>query len=171
MRERVEFHSVSGAYGEFSNFAAFPIRLDGKCWPTSEHRFQAMKFEDGERRERVRRAKTAWIAAQRGRDRKQRIRRDWGSVKLDVMREAVWAKFTQHRVLRELLLSTGEAHLVERSPHDRFWGDGGDGRGKNWLGRILMETRARLQAGPASGAAPGPASAKRPRRGMNDSQP
>lgn len=29
--------------------------------------------------------------------------------------------------------------------YDRFWGDGGDGWGKNWLGRILMEVREELR--------------------------
>lgn len=31
------FYSVSDEFGEFSNFAAYPIQLDGKSWSTSEH--------------------------------------------------------------------------------------------------------------------------------------
>ena len=63
----------------------------------------------------------------------------------DVMRRAVTAKFTQHAALQALLLSTGDAVLVERTPRDHFWGDGGDSSGQNWLGRILMEVRAALR--------------------------
>lgn len=46
----------------------------------------------------------------------------------------------------ELLIGTGDARLVEHTDRDSFWGDGGDGRGKNMLGRILMVVRAELAA-------------------------
>jgi predicted NAD-dependent protein-ADP-ribosyltransferase YbiA (DUF1768 family) len=40
-----------------------------------------------------------------------------------------------------LLLSTGNATLIEDSPMDFYWGCGSDGTGKNMLGKILMEYR------------------------------
>jgi ribA/ribD-fused uncharacterized protein len=64
------------------------------------------------------------------------------------MHEVVLAKFTQHPSLRELLLSTGDALLVEHTAHDSYWGDGGNGSGKNLLGQILMRVREQLRAGP-----------------------
>lgn len=42
----INFYSTSDDYGDFSNFAAWPIKVDGKTWPTSEHYFQAQKFLD-----------------------------------------------------------------------------------------------------------------------------
>jgi ribA/ribD-fused uncharacterized protein len=63
------------------------------------------------------------------------------------MREAVLAKFQQHAELRQLLLSSGEAKLVEHTENDDYWGDGGDGSGRNMLGRILMEVRSELATG------------------------
>ena len=68
-------------------------------------------------------------------------RKDWDEVKIDVMRKALLAKFGQHDKLRKLLVDTEKRKLVERSPYDSFWGDGGDGSGKNWLGVLLMEIR------------------------------
>jgi ribA/ribD-fused uncharacterized protein len=79
-----------------------------------------------------------------GRDRKRPLRADWEGVKDDVMRAAVLAKFTQYPDLQAQLLLTGDAELVEHTANDSYWGDGGDGSGKNILGRILMETRAKL---------------------------
>ena len=122
--------------------------LQGKSWPTSEHYFQAQKFADARDREAVRAANTPMLAAQLGRDRKRELRRDWERVKLGVMREAVEAKFRQHAELGALLLATGDARLVEHTDADAFWGDGGDGRGRNELGRILMAVRDRLRARP-----------------------
>lgn len=144
MAPTIRFYSVSDAYGEFSNFAAFPIALGGARWPTSEHYFQAQKFEDARYRETIRKANTPMIAARLGRERKQKLRRDWESVKVSVMRQALHAKFTQHESLRTLLLSTDEAKLIEHTDNDAYWGDGGDGSGRNMLGQLLMELRAAL---------------------------
>ncbi len=47
----INFYSTSDDYGDFSNFAAWPIKVDGKTWPTSEHYFQAQKFLDEYREE------------------------------------------------------------------------------------------------------------------------
>jgi ribA/ribD-fused uncharacterized protein len=142
----VNFYSVSDEFGQFSNFAPFPIKIDGERWPTSEHYFQAQKFEDQAYRQRIQKARTPMLAAQLGRDRKQKLRRDWESVKVNVMRTAVLAKFAQHEELQNLLFSTGDAKIVEHTANDNYWGDGGDGSGKNMLGRILMEVREMLRS-------------------------
>lgn len=139
------FYSTSDQYGEFSNFAPYPFTLEGKRWPTSEHYFQAQKFEDEAYREKIRKTTSPMIAAKLGRSRKVKIRRDWESAKIDVMRRAVQAKFAAHEELRTLLLSTGEEKIVEDAERDDFWGCGANGTGKNWLGRILMEVRAELR--------------------------
>ena len=145
--EVVRFYSVVDAFGEFSNFAPYPIRLQGKLWPSSEHYFQAQKFAGTPHEEQVRQARTPMEAARMGRDRRRPLRADWESVKLEVMRQALRAKFSQHPDLEGLLLQTGEARLVEHTDRDDFWGDGGDGRGHNWLGRLLMELRESLHRG------------------------
>lgn len=146
--KEIRFYSVQDEFGEFSNFAAYPIRLDGQRWSTSEHYFQAKKFNDLAHQTQIRKTKSPMIAANIGRDRSKKLRPDWESVKDNVMRAAVFAKFSQHASLRALLLSTGDAKLIEHTERDCYWGDGGDGSGKNMLGRILMEVRAQLKSMP-----------------------
>lgn len=146
MDHPIRFYSVGDEYGEFSNFAPFPIVIDGKRWPTSEHFFQSQKFLAPKDQEDVRRAKTPAIAARMGRDRKRKLRNDWESRKVNVMARALRAKFSQHSELAELLLSTGEAKLIEHTDADAFWGNGGDDSGKNMLGRLLMDLRSQLRA-------------------------
>jgi len=147
MQEVIRFYSVSDEFGAFSNFAPYPIRVGGKSWPTVEHYFQAHKFRDPADVEVVRRARTPMLAARLGRDRRKKLRPDWDRARIQVMRTALRAKFEQHRELRELLLSTADAKLVEHTEDDDFWGDGGDGTGQNMLGRLLMELRLQLAAG------------------------
>jgi ribA/ribD-fused uncharacterized protein len=66
----IHFYHVSEDFGCFSNFAPYPVRMDGRLWPTSEHYFQAQKFEDAKHQEKIRQAKSPMIAARMGRDRK-----------------------------------------------------------------------------------------------------
>lgn len=145
MPSQILFYSVGDEYGEFSNFAPYPISLDGRRWPTAEHYFQAQKVLDPKLREQVRRSSTPGQAANLGRNRKTPLRRDWEAVKVDVMRKVVGAKFEQHPELATLLLATGDSSIIEHTENDSFWGDGGDGSGRNMLGRILMDVRARLR--------------------------
>lgn len=68
-------------------------------------------------------------------------RSDWYKVREEVMYEILKAKFDKHPKLTELLLATGDAYLVEHTDRDAYWADGGDGKGKNRLGQLLMRIR------------------------------
>ncbi|MBD1920772.1 NADAR family protein [Microcoleus sp. FACHB-831] len=141
----VYFYSVREKYGCFSNFSPHGFELDGCYWPTSEHYFQAQKFVGTPHADQIRLVKKPKVAANMGRDRSLPLRSDWEQVKDDIMRKAVLRKFETHKDIREELLSTGDAEIVENSPSDRYWGCGADGSGKNMLGKILMEVREILR--------------------------
>jgi ribA/ribD-fused uncharacterized protein len=148
----IHFYSTKGEYGPFSNFSAHRLFLKGKTWRTSEHYFQAQKFAGTEHEEELRLAESPMVVARMGRSRKRPLRKDWESVKDDIMREAVMAKFSQDKELKALLLSTGDATLVEHTANDSYWADGRDGTGKNMLGIILMEVREKLRLETSSDA-------------------
>jgi ribA/ribD-fused uncharacterized protein len=133
-------------YGVFSNFdSKHPIKLLDKEWPSTEHYFQAMKFEDENYREQIRMAEKPRFAAEMGRDRNHPLRHDWEEVKNDIMYQAVYAKFSTYPDLKQLLIDTGDAELIEHTTNDNYWADGGDGSGQNWLGKILMQVREKLK--------------------------
>lgn len=158
---------------QLSNFyeLRMPIRFEGKEYATSEHLYQAMKFLNQPDRaslefaEEIRKASTPFKAkhlgnlwrttkyewqkalsatVQRYVTRGVHLREDWEEVKVSIMEQVVRLKFQADRECRDVLLSTGEAALIERSDTDGFWGDGRDRRGRNELGRILMRIRAEL---------------------------
>ena len=141
----IHFYKVKEPFGGFGNFAPYPVSMEGVLWPTSEHYFQAQKFHDATYREAIRITPSPMDAAKMGRDRTKPLREDWESIKDELMYRVVLAKFTQHPGIRSELLSTGEAVLVEHTKNDSYWGDGGDGSGKNMLGQILMRVRAELR--------------------------
>lgn len=142
----IYFYSTKDQYGAFSNFSRHPFELDGLIWPTSEHYFQAQKFEDDEYRERIRSTPSPMIAARLGRSRKVPIRSDWEERKDEFMYRAVLAKFQAHSDLKQLLSSTGQEEIIEKTARDYYWGCGANGTGKNMLGRILMQVREELRS-------------------------
>lgn len=140
----IYFYKINEEYGCFSNFSNHGFELDGKWWRTSEHYFQAQKFAESEYEEEVRLAKTPMDAAIMGRDRAKPLRRDWEEVKDNIMRKAVLQKFRSHKDILDILLSTGQEEIIEKTSNDYYWGWGKDGTGKNMLGKILMEVRELL---------------------------
>lgn len=142
-----------------SHFHPSPIVIDGENWPTVEHYYQAQKSADPDYKAAIRAAVHPGLAkrlaappsaprriSQNSWFRKtgRLPRADWHDVKLDIMRRADLAKFTQNQDLAAFLLATGDAELIEDSPGEPFWGTGPDGAGLNWAGRVLMEVRALL---------------------------
>lgn len=137
----LDFYSVNASYGEFSNFALFPLFIDGSWWPTSEHYYQAHKYDKIELIEWVRSAETPYEAAKRGRQKDIPKRIDWDERKDEFMEVAVREKFRAYPELLTLLKLTGSSQIFEHTKNDCYWGDCGDRSGKNKLGILLENIR------------------------------
>ncbi|QDK37759.1 NADAR family protein [Bdellovibrio sp. NC01] len=150
----LDFYSTKDAYGEFSNFALFPVFVDGQWWATSEHYYQAHKYDKPDLIFWVQSAPSPMEAANRGRDQFVPKRADWDATKDMFMEKAVIDKFTRYPELKALLLSTGSAKLYEHTKNDCYWGDCGDRSGKNKLGQLLEKVRASLTASASGSSEP-----------------
>jgi ribA/ribD-fused uncharacterized protein len=142
-----------GAWAFLSNFHPAVLTWEGVTYPTSEHAFNAGKTLDRAERWRISLAATPKEAKALGRSVKLRPLWDT-SVRYEVMREVLWAKFTCHPLRINALLGTGDAELIEGNTwHDQHWGDCSCGLpkcaepGANHLGRLLMELRNQLVRG------------------------
>ena len=80
----------------------------------------------------------------------------WEKTCYTIVKRGVKAKFAQNEDIRMILFNTGNELLAECSPYDKKWGIGIDigdpdrltvskWKGKNLLGRILMEVREELR--------------------------
>lgn len=188
MINAIQFYETGEPFYEFANLFKSPINLDGVTWGSTEAYFQAQKFNwnnkaaqaryneiKNNKNERMASGMAAFglskIQGRRTReylsDPRAEEMKAWQARSLDVMRQALEAKFTQHAELKKLLLSTGDLFIIEASPKDAFWGthtnpcteeqqkrsDQGlpplkcDGTGDNWLGRLLVETREKIRSG------------------------
>lgn len=136
-------------YGVFSNLYKRAIRFEGEDYPTAEHAYQAGKARKKSVRDWILSAPSPSLVAMAAHGLYTwDIVEDWSAIKIERMRRVLRAKFSQHEDLKDLLLKTGEARLVEagktNNAVNRFWGEV-NGNGQNMLGVLLMEIRAELR--------------------------
>lgn len=114
-----------------------------RLYKSVEHAFQAAKTLDDSERQNIRFMPTPSMAKRAGR--KTTLRADWERIKLRVMLDLVRQKFAGDCTLKQSLLQTGDAQLIEGNNHGQtYWGVCG-GVGENHLGKILMAVRAELR--------------------------
>src|ERR1700683_4673777 len=143
MKEIWFYRANERPYGAFSNLFRRPIAFEGATFATAEHAYQAGKAKRPQVREWLMSAPSPALLAMAAHGLYQwDITPSWSRIKFDRMRAVLNAKFTQHSDLRDLLVSTGSARLVESATVDnavsRLWGEV-NGVGKNMLGTLLME--------------------------------
>ncbi|MBN8214256.1 MAG: NADAR family protein [Xanthomonadales bacterium] len=143
------YRSNEKPYGAFSNLFRRAMVFEGREYPTAEHAYQAGKARKEAVREWILSAPSPSLVAMAAHGLYTwDITPEWSRTKFDRMRDVLRAKFMQHEDLKELLLSTGDARLVEAGKTDnvvnRTWGEV-NGKGLNMLGVLLMEVRDEIR--------------------------
>jgi len=128
-----------------STYSKYAIELEGCLWPSVEHYFQAMKFEDRELWQRIAQASSPHQAQDMARWQFWKVRRDWKKIRQVMMTRGLYVKCRSHNVVRQTLLDSADRPIVETSQYDYYWGCGRDGRGHNIYGKLLMTVRKRLR--------------------------
>ncbi|MFE7706476.1 NADAR domain-containing protein [Streptomyces sp. NPDC057486] len=132
----------------------FPAQIvfAGESYASVLHGYWALSAADASDRSRIRSDRSRIRDAASGREAhdlggQATHRSDWPNVRLAVMAELLRVKFTQHPELAQVLVSTGDARISYTGLSDSpFWRDVPDGRGRNWMGRLLELTRSELVA-------------------------
>jgi len=124
-----------------SNFYPAVIIYDGITYPTVEHAYQASKTLNMSVRRDISQLPTPGGAKRAGR--RLILRPGWDDMKIGVMDIILHRKFEIPH-LRQSLLDTGNAYLIEGNTWgDTYWGVCNE-RGQNHLGKLLMKIRAEL---------------------------
>jgi ribA/ribD-fused uncharacterized protein len=148
------FYKVDEEFGGLSNMAgSYPLRVAGAVVGSSKALYQACRFPRRPDWQQEIISQASPMAAKmktRKERRRDQSRPDWGQIDVEVMRWVLRVKLAQHfDRLAPLLERTAGRAIVEKSRKDRTWGavEDTDGRlhGRNQLGLLLMELRARLR--------------------------
>lgn len=129
-----------GKYYFLSNFFNAQVTYNGITYENNESAFQAQKQPN------IAHTFSHLNPSQaKSKGRKVVLRNDWEKVKDEIMYNICLCKFTQNEELKQKLLNTGNAELIEGNTwNDTYWGIC-RGRGKNHLGKILMQIREELR--------------------------
>ena len=137
----ITFYNTS--YCAFSNFYPSPFEFNSKHYPTAEHFYQSMKFQNTPLEETIRIApsiETAHILGQSP----GKIRKDWDEIRESVYFQAILLKFQQNEKLKNELISTGSKKII-CVDSDLFWGakkaNGEAWEGENVCGKLLEKAR------------------------------
>lgn len=129
-----------GKYYGFSNFGPGEVTVFGYKFDNGEAAFHSQKDPS-------RAAEFVGLNPSEAKKlgRRVKLRPDWEQVKDSIMEKVVFAKFSQNEDLKQLLLATGDAELIEGNTWgDMYWGQV-NGIGLNKLGKILMKVRFKLK--------------------------
>lgn len=149
LEEEIRFYRANEKpYGVFSNLYRRELTYDGIQYPTAEHAYQAGKARKEAVRDWILSAPSPSLVAMAAHGLYTwDIAPNWSKTKFQRMKGVLLAKYSQHEDLKQLLLGTGSARLVESATVDnavnRLWGEV-NGIGKNMLGVLLMEVREEL---------------------------
>ena len=134
--------------GYLSNFypAKFVTHEEGQkeTWQTSEHYYHAHKFKHhSDPYKKILRAKTAKESYKIAHQHEGDVKKDWLTIKDQIMFKALNYKFRQNPDLMKKLLATKNKELLEHSA-DTYWGAGIQENGLNTLGKLLGKLRGQL---------------------------
>lgn len=156
----IGFFHENEEYGCFSNWYHAEFDYAGRHYENSEQFMmyhKVLMFHKYELADKIMQtsdpAKCKKIAGQKFAEFDSEL---WEKTCVAIVKRGVKAKFAQNRSILKILLNTGNALLAECSPYDKKWGIGIDindpqrffvanWKGKNLLGRILMEVRDELR--------------------------
>lgn len=143
--------------GEFSQWYIEQICIGGILFNCCEQYMmyrKAMTFGDTDAAYRILATNLPRTQKAIGREVKNFDAAIWAPLARDIVKDANYAKFTQHQYLKDVLLDTDDKILVEASPLDAIWGIGFDEQhamynidkwGTNWLGEALMQVRTLIK--------------------------
>ena len=144
----ITFSKTNGAFGGLSNMAfGYSLFVNETNIDNTEILYQACRFPLFPKiQEEIVSKSNPMEAKELSRKYNNYTRQDWEEVKFDVMRWCLQVKLIQnYNSFSKLLFSTQNKTIVEYSKNDNVWGAVPFGqnqlKGKNALGRLLMETR------------------------------
>jgi predicted NAD-dependent protein-ADP-ribosyltransferase YbiA (DUF1768 family) len=144
--------------GWMGNMRSLPVRVEGLRYPTTEHLFQSMRFEDEGVRREIRESKSPMSSKMMMKKHKEKlVIVPRSEMDLDLMRSVLRIKMEFYPKLREELIKQHPDSIIiedctkRGGVSSKFWGMkliDGEWVGENWLGRLWMELRLELQGVP-----------------------
>lgn len=132
-----------------SNYSAHAIEIEGILYPTVEHAYHSLRYDDQKIQQEIIQARSPFLAWQISQKYKDQQKKDFVENKLQVMEDLLRIKVSQHIDVKQVLSESGNIQIVKHittgPAADGFWDDGVDGLGENHIGKLWMKIREELK--------------------------
>ena len=126
-----------------SNFSYHKIQSDLGTFNSSEAMFQSYKnISNKEYVEKLQKTVNPQIARNIGK--REEVDYEWETKQFDIMVDILYQKCVQNKGVLATVLKSGLRPFIQHTKTDRYWGDGGDGSGHNYLGKAWCEVRKKI---------------------------
>ena len=151
---QILIRKVKEPHGWLGNMSPYPVDFEGKQFRTTEALFQSLRFQNEEVIEAIRAEKSPMAAKFAAKKHKKgMVVEPLSESDVENMKLCLKLKVEQHPELRDRLLATGDAVIIEDCTKRKrgsglFWGaglDDGSWIGQNTLGKLWMEIRHGLR--------------------------
>lgn len=158
MKKVIGFHNPDEPYGYLSNWYLSDLTVDGQRFSSMEQYMMTQKaqlFGDSKTAAKILATDNVSKIKALGRAVQPYDDLVWNGLRQLIVYDGLLAKFAQNEELKEKLLATGDALLVECAVQDKIWGiglsmkddrrfDPKQWQGQNLLGFALMRVREKL---------------------------
>lgn len=141
----VDFYKEFGELGYLANYSSHGFYKNNIYYKTVEHFYQSEKFNDLDIKNNIINCDTPKEASNIGRDRSLKRIDNFKDIKLNVMYEGLYLKFSQNKDIRSKLIETGNKTIREMSVKESYWGIGPNLDGDNHIGHLLVKVREKVK--------------------------
>ncbi len=129
------------------NFSSFKVEWNGYLYSSLEEAYQVASFigSDEDIVEKIKKSHSADEAQRIAYANRDKQRKDWSKVKVEIMKELLRLKIEQNPYVKKKLLQTKDYLIIEDSPKDSFWEWGPKRNGENQLGKLWMKIREEIR--------------------------
>ena len=141
----IDFYKEFGELGYLANYSSHGFYKNNIYYKTVEHFYQSEKFEDLDIKNSIINCETPKEASNIGRDRNLKRIDNFKDIKLNVMYEGLYLKFSQNKDIRSKLIETGNKLIREMTVKESYWGIGPNLDGDNHIGHLLAKVREQVK--------------------------
>lgn len=131
-------------YENLSNFSAHQIEYQDILFPSCEHLYHYLRYDDINIQNEILRARSPYLAHKISQKYKISQIKDFSELKVKIMKKIFLLKIEQHKDVLLTLFNSNNNLIIKQHPLDFYWWVWSDNSWKNTMWKLWKEVRSEL---------------------------